>query len=741
MNNLDKIIKNNLLNLVKNKNSTRNFLDEQSTKNSELLIDPAVITIAGVDDKKIIPDINDKNYITKSLNNFLMLPSLEINSNFIIYPTKPIINNDRIDFLDNLYTDLSSRYFYNKLFSNNILNFYYKIKNLKYLNNFDKETAEKFFGRQCKKLSGTHPKYDVGYDFKVDYFIDNSGNQCFPNVLKNQIVNSSTNNNLKTYTKREFNLPIKKSTLLKNGNNINISKNSYPEGCKPIPYDYCLSFSWSQMKEKNNLNGVYSFTLEKYNVELKSADFFNNNPTSSVPKEILQSTKTYTAVMTEEWFPWFNQFKNIDNQGQIYVENYQEQKNTFGTWESTKTSIFKNKPTGVEIIENNYLKDKNLSSGDFQYFKSNFINLSNNFEKNNPFSNLKYKNVESKWYWVNYDHFNYDKKGTIKNASENPSYYGSLINDFYGLSSSEDAVGFDTMIEKHYRDQDILSLEKKYDEIKKQKKNIRSFLAVIAKDYQIEMNKNVPNELIKDYLGITWNMEIIKKSIEDLTLLELSQHKFCIKSDIEFLKSWIIGIVILSNTYEAQNITKTTKCLQSISGQNPLSKPITVYNQPYNSQNFNKYTNPLLQSYSLAHPSEKMDWIRVPTSIQSKLNFIAFPISTEEEKNEFKISNNQCVFIDKSSEKDIMNKSIKFFQLNSHKSSSLVGGIDDNLIFFDAYIDTKFNELKTQFEEKKDDKTKNEDEIELLKKVIDLNQQFQNELNNFIKNTIIIPSS
>ncbi|NBV28979.1 hypothetical protein EBS02_08210, partial [bacterium] len=91
MNNLDKIIKNNLLNLVKNKNSTRNFLDEQSTKNSELLIDPAGITIAGVDDKKIIPDINDKNYITKSLNNFLMLPSLEINSNFIIYPTKPII--------------------------------------------------------------------------------------------------------------------------------------------------------------------------------------------------------------------------------------------------------------------------------------------------------------------------------------------------------------------------------------------------------------------------------------------------------------------------------------------------------------------------------------------------------------------------------------------------------------------------------------------------------------------------
>ena len=45
------------------------------------------------------------------------------------------------------------------------------IKNLSSNEEYNQEIAEKYFGSQCLKLSGRHPKYSVGYYSKLDYVL------------------------------------------------------------------------------------------------------------------------------------------------------------------------------------------------------------------------------------------------------------------------------------------------------------------------------------------------------------------------------------------------------------------------------------------------------------------------------------------------------------------------------------------------------------------------------------------
>jgi len=690
---------------------------------------------------------------------YTIIPSIQQGQNTYVYPTS-IIKPDA-----NL-----------AMVSKTESNFYYKIKDIVYLGGYNRELAEKFFGRQCKKLSGEHPNYNVGFDYKIDYYINDSGVKCFPNVLKSQVVDLATDKSNKNYTKREFNLPTNSSTKLKNGNDIKISKNSYPKGCKPIPYNTCLEFSWQVMQTSNNTNGVYSFVIEKYEVQWERKPFgkwgkdkfippwfFNQSEEKKDPwvkkgDGILKSKAKYTAVMTDEWFPWFNQFVNKEKPGQIYTNNYKEEKNNFGTWEITRSKLFGNK-TGVEIVENNYLKDKNLSSGDFKDFPTSFIDLSNNFLEKNKVINLDYSNWQDNWFTNEY--FSYEKKINLGGNLKTPAYYETLINDFYGISSDGkqdiSKLGFETQDEEYYKAQDLKALEKKYEDIKKQKQDTRSFLAVIAKDYQSELKKSPPNNLIVNYLGVLWNQTLLGQFSK---FLDLFENLECVKNGIDLPKSWLMGIILLKNDTCVAYKTNTINCVAVL---NPESESLkTKYfstpsylNLPPGSEKLSVSKNDkglnFVDPTPDRNPKGKCTSLLSP-SFKSKLpSFIPFPMSSEGEKNNLGINSSVCAYLAGSSESQILNGNVKFFQVSKHKIEDLFEfGGQGEISYEDLLSNTTLKNLLDSFPKGTYDNKgniylgdKNKEEkfsLSNAQSLVKSQRTYQNALNQIVSTHLILPA-
>ena len=642
---------------------------------------------------------NSRKKITSSYNKeeknptdyLLTLPSLETNNSIFIYP----VENARIS---------EYRYGFYK----------YKVSNIKKLGSFDLKLAEKFFGRQCRKLSGTHPNYNVGYDPKFDYYVNrNTAAKCYPIVVsqKEVEVDEKKGNEIvtKTYTERSFNVPTNTVTKLKNGNNIKTSKTKYENGCNPISYDSCLKLSWEMLSTYNNFQGVFEFTVDRYE--------------SSDEKKPI-STRIYRATMTEEWFPWLNTFKG-------YVELDEDTKNKFGSWVLQRAETYNGK-TGVQIIED-HLKTKNLSSDDYncngpfelndeykyglkQWSYQNFLEKSN--ADTIASSTMNYKE-ESTWYLVRnvFTYWNqqnyYNVTGTIGDTelvNENP--LDNYLNDFYGIGDKK--MGSDEEFGQFYTIKDIGALDKKYDDIFSQKgNNIKSFLGVLAKDYKNELinKKTKSSSFLELYLKYKWDNTLQSFLFSKVT--EASGDPCVQPLNDSVAKVWRMLIFLMSSGIK----TNTSK------GYDP-TKGI-----------FSGAGNLITKFDPIESCAKKTMNFRPGVSFISS---IPLPKDiTDDQLNKLNINENSVCKIE-DGESKILNNSTIYFRLNGTSLDEL--GINSPVDFNMFGGSMSANQIIESFSSKSSEPEIDSDTEAFLKKQLEVYQQLNKEIDKFMSTHFVVPS-
>ena len=88
---------------------------------------------------------------------------------------------------------------------------------------FNEFSAKYFFGKSCMRLSGQDPNYKLGVNDDKDFYVDNLGNRCLP-----------------------------------------INEHEYNVGCKPLPFDVCLKWSWKSLMEFGGVDkGLKRFSYQK----------------------------------------------------------------------------------------------------------------------------------------------------------------------------------------------------------------------------------------------------------------------------------------------------------------------------------------------------------------------------------------------------------------------------------------------------------------------------------------------
>lgn len=640
---------------------------------------------------------NSRKKITSSYNKeekdptdyLLTLPSLETNNSIFVYP----IENARI-----------SEYRYGM--------YKYKVSNIKKLGSFDSKLAEKFFGRQCRKLSGTHPNYNVGYDPKVDYYVSrNTAAKCYPIVVSQKEVEVDEKKGkeivTKTYTERLFNVQTNTVTKLKNGNNIKTSKTKYENGCNPIAYDSCLKLSWEMLSTYNNFQGVFEFTVDRYE--------------SSDEKKPIW-TRIYRATMTEEWFPWLNTFKG-------YVELGEDTKNKFGSWVLQRAETYNGK-TGVQIVEDN-LKTKNLSSGDYncngpfklndkyglqQWSYQNFMEKSNARNIASPTMNYQ---EESTWYLVRnvFTYWNqqnyYNVTGTIGDAEfVNANPLDNYLNDFYGIGDKK--IGSDEEFEQFYTTKDIEALDKKYDDIFSQKgNNIKSFLGVLAKDYKNELNnkKTKSSSFLELYLKYKWDNTLQSFLFSKVT--ESSDDPCVQPVENSIAKVWRMLIFLMSSR---------TKIFTP-KGYDPIRRKYV------GAGNFITKFDPIESC------AKKTMNFRPGVSF---ISTIPLPKDiTDDQLNELDINKNSVCKIE-DGESKILNNSTIYFRLNNLSLDEL--GISSPVDFNMFGNSVNANQIIESFNPKSTEPEIDSDSEEFLKKQLEVYEQLNKEIDKFMSTHFVVPS-
>jgi len=619
----------------------------------------------------------------------LTLPSLETNNSIFIYPVE---NAKKSEYQYGMYK--------------------YKVSNIKKLGSFDSKLAEKFFGRQCRKLSGTHPNYNVGYDPKVDYYVNrNTAAKCYPIVIsqKEVEVDEKKGNEIvtKTYTERSFNVQTNTVTKLKNGNNIKTSKTKYENGCNPISYDSCLKLSWEMLSTYNNFQGVFEFTVDRY----ESSDEI---------KPIW--TRIYRATMTEEWFPWLNTFKG-------YVELGEDTKNKFGSWVLQRAETYNGK-TGVQIVEDN-LKTKNLSSGDYncngpfklndkyglqQWSYQNFMENSN--AKNIASPTMNYQE-ESTWYLVRnvFTYWNqqnyYNVTGTIGDTelvNENP--LDNYLNDFYGIGDKK--MGSDEEFEQFYTTKDLEALDKKYDDIFSQKgNNIKSFLGVLAKDYKNELNnkKTKSSSFLELYLKYKWDNTLQSFLFSKVT--ESSDDPCVQPVENSIAKVWRMLIFLMSSGIK----NATPK------GYDP-TRGIFVGGGDFLSK-FDPIESCAKKTMNFRPGVSFISTIPLPKDI------------TDDQLNELNINKNSVCKIE-DGESKILNNSTIYFRLNNLSLDEL--GISSPVDFNMFGNSVNANQIIESFNPKSTEPEIDSDGEEFLKKQLEVYEQLNKEIDKFMSTHFVVPS-
>jgi hypothetical protein len=197
------------------------------------------------------------------------------------------------------------------------------------------EGAKRMFGLACQVLSGTNDKYKVGYDNMTDYYMDDNGNRCQPTKSYIEITNtgrdskydyqriSDMDNRNKEYFYRQKNTTEWKTPNYKmkesimsgvtfDSGGINIqgikqrTKYEYPAGCKPLPFDTCLRWSWRSLYEYGGVDGG-----------LDSFEYFENKGSTKITyKACIKGANSYT--------PWLSEYAGYYDTSKMTEGSYNE---------------------------------------------------------------------------------------------------------------------------------------------------------------------------------------------------------------------------------------------------------------------------------------------------------------------------------------------------------------------------------------------------------------------------------
>jgi len=173
---------------------------------------------------------------------------------------------------------------------------------------FNENSAKSLFGNSCQKLSGQNEKYPVGYS-KDDYYMYDNGNKCKPIKIYSEITNTKRDS-VYDYQKvsgdtgvnyfyrkkgtKEWKNPTNTSIKNEIATKVDFSnpldekiKYEYPQGCKPLPFDVCLRWSWMSLNQYGGVDkGLSSFKLQNgnktttYNACIKIPTNFNKTMTT-----------------------------------------------------------------------------------------------------------------------------------------------------------------------------------------------------------------------------------------------------------------------------------------------------------------------------------------------------------------------------------------------------------------------------------------------------------------------------
>lgn len=491
------------------------------------------------------------------------------------------------------------------------------IKNLSSNEEYNQEIAEKYFGSQCLKLSGRHPKYSVGYYSKLDYYTDDGGNQCAPIPYKT-ITNKSSEIDV-------WQNDLSKPVTLKNGNTIQKSKLKYPQGCKPISYDFCLRFSWQNLNSLGSQNqGVLEFEKSEGSLETQKVNY-----------------ETYRGCISDEWFPWTNRFV-----GYLNKDEFKTSLDSAGVKQYTKCIAKGYSDTGVNIIED-YLKSYNLQSGiktllPVQYNKVEQFTLENAIKESTGGDfNIKGDYVDytidlKQWFtWGDKDYKTYQSSVDVNFAdylkgveNEKGDFYEEWLENVYGTADPKtgerSGVGLEGLEDMITSEKTLTALTVKWDDIRKKTlgpngDNTSKLLLVISEEYNKEKKKIKPNEIVLSFLENQWNqiLEISRiyankssnwRSINDFTLYYLEDifgitdkiggntgvavnNSFSLRNDVTSPEDFINNVSMFNNKKTTNlpgfGVLKDTKTLMEY---NKIPLVIPVDYKTYNKNNINPVT-------------------------------------------------------------------------------------------------------------------------------------------------------
>lgn len=393
---------------------------------------------------------------------------------------------------------------------------------------YNQEIAEGYFGSQCLKLSGRHPKYDAGYFSRLDYYIDNSGVQCAPipyKVVTQQVTKKGQKPT--TVETEVFQIDLPKPVTLKNGNTIQKSKFKYPSGCKPISYDFCLRFSWQNLHAVGSQDsGSLEFeqTFSDPNLSTGSAGGFEN---------VTQTKKTYRGCVSDEWFPWTNSFIGYLDKNEIKVST-----DSAGVKQYTKCIRSGYSNTGVNLMED-YLKSYNLQSGvgtlnPISYDKTLKFPLSEAIKKATgedfkiKANYIKYTIDLNQWFTFGADDYkNYNTnvntnfQDYVNSVESKKDIYSKYLEDLYGLETKDESgktltdkeVGIQGLEDMLNKEKTLSGLNTKYEDMRaKNADDPIGYLTKLSDDYNAEKKKPKPNDVVTSFIENEWNSILMQSS-------------------------------------------------------------------------------------------------------------------------------------------------------------------------------------------------------------------------------------
>ena len=525
--------------------------------------------IESVDNENDIPYLTYKSVVN---GKNIYLPQKSVDPSFIAFLKKNKYAFELLNPFDDPNKTISTKI---KILENKV------IKEITTSEPFNQEIAENYFGSQCLKLSGKHPKYDVGYVKDLDYYVDDSGTQCSPIPYKT-ITKNSVGKDGKSTTTTEvdvFQLDLPKPVTLKNGNNIQKSKFKYPKGCNPMGYQFCLVFSWKSLYA----NGSQDLAVLEFEESSGSSSIKVGSAGVELSNKI---TTTYRGCLTDEWYPWTNSFV-----GYLNKSNFKIGTDSAGKKQYTKCVRNGYSTTGVNLIED-YLSKYNFQSGvktlDFvsnnkvlQFTLPEAIKKSTGSDFKLSGNLINYTVDLNQWFtWGSKDYKTYNAgmninfQDYLNNVDEERGLYDDYLGDLYGVERKDkngnilvdNEFGVKEWDQMLNNEKTLAALNAKWDDIAG-KGDYYSILIKISDDYSDENNKPKKNNLVLSYLESQWNKTLGESRIKGSEIYNEKMKS----SGVKFEYQTIDQFTILYLNYFDIVDTTNKNVNDTISGNSPKS--------------------------------------------------------------------------------------------------------------------------------------------------------------------------